>query len=228
MAVKNHAEDGDESEHNKNPRSLLMAFSCSAGSILWFDPRREHSSVPTAQSRSRRAQGLSRSAVALSLRHALSFPVRALTGPSTVASLIGLGLQGAGIRTVMGGIRWPVSRPRTHHVAGSSEGARGGTRAAGSGLFLFAGAPAQTVALEFDAMGVVNDAVQYGIAERGVGNDVVPLRERHLACDQERSLVVAVIDDLEEIATLFGSERLGSPIVDDDEVCALQRRHQAR
>jgi hypothetical protein len=60
MAVKNHAEDGDESEHNKNPRSLLMAFSCSAGSILWFDPRREHSSVPTAKSRSRRAQGLSR------------------------------------------------------------------------------------------------------------------------------------------------------------------------
>jgi hypothetical protein len=30
------------------------------GSILWFDPRREHSSIPTAKSRSRRAQGLSR------------------------------------------------------------------------------------------------------------------------------------------------------------------------
>src|SRR5712691_8706869 len=30
------------------------------GAILWFDPRREHSSVPTAESRSRRAQGLSR------------------------------------------------------------------------------------------------------------------------------------------------------------------------
>ena len=28
--------------------------------ILWFDPRREHSSVPTAKSRRRRAQGLSR------------------------------------------------------------------------------------------------------------------------------------------------------------------------
>jgi len=45
---------------------------------------------------------------------------------------------------------------------------------------------------------------------------------------QERSFVVAVIDDLKEIATLLGGERLGSPIVDDDEVCALQRRHQAR
>jgi hypothetical protein len=30
------------------------------GSILWFDPRREHSSAPTVNSRSRRAQGLSR------------------------------------------------------------------------------------------------------------------------------------------------------------------------
>jgi len=30
------------------------------GSILWFDPRREHSSVPTAKVSSRRAQGLSR------------------------------------------------------------------------------------------------------------------------------------------------------------------------
>jgi hypothetical protein len=29
-------------------------------SILWFDPRREHSSVPTAKSHSRRAEGLSR------------------------------------------------------------------------------------------------------------------------------------------------------------------------
>jgi hypothetical protein len=35
---------------------LLFSF----GAILWFDPRREHSSVPTVQSHGRRAQGLSR------------------------------------------------------------------------------------------------------------------------------------------------------------------------
>src|SRR5260370_30138917 len=46
--------------HNKDLRSLLKSFSCSVGSILWFDPRREHSSVPTVKSHSRRAQGLSR------------------------------------------------------------------------------------------------------------------------------------------------------------------------
>jgi hypothetical protein len=39
---------------------LIPASHPPLGSILWFDPRREHSSVPTAKSRSRRAQGLSR------------------------------------------------------------------------------------------------------------------------------------------------------------------------
>jgi hypothetical protein len=58
------------------------------GSILWFDPRRGHSSVPTAKSRSRRAQGLSRLA-ALFCGHPKGL---ALIGPSTAACLIGSGL----------------------------------------------------------------------------------------------------------------------------------------
>jgi hypothetical protein len=69
----------------KDRRSLWIPGS----SILWFDPRREHSSAPTAKSHSRRAQGLSRSAVAPPMPHALSFPGRALTGPSTAARSIG-------------------------------------------------------------------------------------------------------------------------------------------
>jgi hypothetical protein len=52
---------------------------------------------------------------------------------------------------------------------------------------------------------------------------------RDLTCDQERSFVVAVIDDLEEIASLVCGERLGSPVVeDDDEIDALQRGDQSR
>jgi len=58
------------------------------GSILWFDPRREHSSIPPAESRSRRAQGLSRLAALRGHPKGL-----ALIGPSTVASLIGSGLE---------------------------------------------------------------------------------------------------------------------------------------
>ena len=41
--------------------------------------------------RSGRAQGLSRSAVALPWPHAPSFPGRALTGPSTAATLVVVG-----------------------------------------------------------------------------------------------------------------------------------------
>jgi hypothetical protein len=98
----------------------------------------------------------------------------------------------------------------------------------GSGLFLFVDPAAETLALEFDAMSIVNDAIQYGISERRVGNNVVPLLHGHLTCDQERSSIVAIIDDFEEIAALLGCERLGSPVVDDDEICAFQQGHQAR
>ena len=62
-------------------------------------------------------------------------------------------------------------------------------------------------------MGVVNDAVQYRISEGGIGNDVMPLRHGHLTCDQQGSLVVPIIDDLEQIAALVSSERFGSPVV---------------
>ena len=50
----------------------------------------------------------------------------------------------------------------------------------GSGRFPFAGAAAQAIALELDAMSVVNDTVQYRIAEGGIGNDVMPLRDGDL------------------------------------------------
>src|SRR5271157_6498037 len=58
------------------------------GSILWFDPRREHSSVPTAKSRSRRAQGLSRLAASSRPPEGLG-----LDRPEHGGMLIGSGLQ---------------------------------------------------------------------------------------------------------------------------------------
>ena len=44
----------------ENQRFEIVVFFALLGRILWFDPRREYSSIPTAKSRSRRAQGLSR------------------------------------------------------------------------------------------------------------------------------------------------------------------------
>jgi hypothetical protein len=44
----------------ENQRFEIVGFLALSGRILWFGPRREYSSIPTANSRSRRAQGLSR------------------------------------------------------------------------------------------------------------------------------------------------------------------------
>src|SRR3954470_13813115 len=77
-------------------------------------------------------------------------------------------------------------------------------------------------------MGGVKDPVQDRITEGGVAHDVVPTRHGYLARDQERALVVTVVDDLEEIAALLGGERLGSPVVDDEKLRALEGGHQPR
>ena len=95
----------------------------------------------------------------------------------------------------------------------------------GSCCFLFAGAASQTVAFKFDAVSVVNDAAQYCVTESWIRDNVVPLRHEHLTCDQQRSLIVAIIDDFEQIAALVGGERLGSPVVNDNEIGALERGH---
>ena len=77
-------------------------------------------------------------------------------------------------------------------------------------------------------MSIVDDAVQDRVAESWIRDNVMPLGYGDLTGDQEGSLVVAIIDDLEQIATLIGAERLGSPIVDDDEIGSLERVHQTQ
>ena len=44
---------------------------------------------------------------------------------------------------------------------------------------------AQGFATELDAVGVVNDAVEDGVGEGGIADDVVPLRDGDLTGDQE-------------------------------------------
>jgi hypothetical protein len=90
--------------------SRAVALSNSLGSILWFDPRREHSSVPTALiSQLPRAGAVKvgrRSAIA-----ACSTVCRPrLDRPEHGGMLDRLGLQGADICMVMRGIGWPASR----------------------------------------------------------------------------------------------------------------------
>jgi hypothetical protein len=70
---------------------------------------------------------------------------------------------------------------------------------------------AQTLAGQIDAIGVVNDAVEDGVGERGNPDQVMPAVHGNLAGDDERALVVAILDDFEQIARLIGGERFGGP-----------------
>jgi hypothetical protein len=44
--------------------------------------------------------------------------------------------------------------------------------------------------------------------------------------DQQRPLLVAVIDDLEQVMPPLGGERFGPPVVDDQQPGAFQRRQR--
>jgi hypothetical protein len=88
--------------------------------------------------------------------------------------------------------------------------------------------PPQRWAFQLDPMGAVNDAVEDRVAERGVGDHLVPFADRHLAGDQQRSAVIAVVDDLEQIAAMLGIERLRAPIIDDQQPDAFERGQQPR
>ena len=56
-------------------------------------------------------------------------------------------------------------------------------------------------------MGVVDDAVEDGVGDCGLADDVVPSIDRDLAGDEGGAAAVALLDDLEQIAALVGGER---------------------
>ena len=81
---------------------------------------------------------------------------------------------------------------------------------------------AQALAGQFDAIGVMNDAVEDGVSERGYPDQIVPAVDGNLAGDDERAFVVAILDDFEQIARLIGRERFGAPIIENQQFDARQ------
>jgi len=79
---------------------------------------------------------------------------------------------------------------------------------------------------EFEPMGAMDDAVQDRVTDCVVANNFVPSADWNLAGDEQRALLIPVIDDLQQIASLLGGKRLRSPVVDDQQACALQRGHE--
>ena len=77
-------------------------------------------------------------------------------------------------------------------------------------------------------MGIVNDAVEDGVGECGLSDQVVPAVDRDLAGDQGGAAAIAVLDDFEHVMTLLGPERLEAPIVEDQQLDAAKGAHQSR
>jgi len=77
-------------------------------------------------------------------------------------------------------------------------------------------------AFQFEAFDAVNDR----ISNVQIANDLVPASHGNLAGDQQRALVVAVVDDLQQVAALFGGQWLGPPVVDDQQSRAFQHGEQ--
>jgi hypothetical protein len=73
-------------------------------------------------------------------------------------------------------------------------------------------------ALEFDPVRGVNQTIEDGIGQRGIADDLVPAVDGHLAGDDQRSRVVAIVDDLQQIAALLGGERLWAPVVQNEQI----------
>src|SRR6266567_5772405 len=82
---------------------------------------------------------------------------------------------------------------------------------------------AHAVSLELEAVCVVNEAVENGVRDGGISDDLVPVIDRHLAGDDGRSALMAVVDDFEEIAPLLAGERGEAPVVEDEQIDAGQR-----
>ncbi len=72
--------------------------------------------------------------------------------------------------------------------------------------------------VEVDPMCVVDDAVEDGVGECGLADDVVPLGNGQLAGDQDGGVVVSILDDFHEVAPLIGVETVRSPVIENEEV----------
>jgi len=72
----------------------------------------------------------------------------------------------------------------------------------------------QGLAGKLDALGVVDEAVEDGIGVSGIADHLVPFIDRQLAGDDGGTVAVALFENLKEIVTRLGGERIKSPIIE--------------
>src|SRR6266542_3512595 len=80
---------------------------------------------------------------------------------------------------------------------------------------------------ELKAVSVVNEAVQDGVAQGGVTDDVVPMFDGDLAGDDGRGATVAIIKDLQQVAPFGRIENRQAPVIEYQELNAAEGFEQA-
>jgi hypothetical protein len=80
---------------------------------------------------------------------------------------------------------------------------------------------------ELKAVGVVNEAIENCIAQGGITDDIVPKLYGDLAGDDGRSAPVAIVEDLEQIASFGRIKNRQTPIIQDQQLNAAERFEQA-
>ena len=67
-------------------------------------------------------------------------------------------------------------------------------------------------------MGAVEDAIADGVGDRRIGEEVVPAIVFELTGDDRRAQAVAVVEDLEEVATCVLGEGSDREVVEDEDI----------
>ena len=52
----------------------------------------------------------------------------------------------------------------------------------------------------------MDETVENGVGDGGIGDDLVPVLDRQLAGDDGRAAIMSIVDDLEEVAALIGGQ----------------------
>ena len=76
-------------------------------------------------------------------------------------------------------------------------------------------------------MGVVHELIQDGIRDGLIADQFVPVLDGELAGHDGGGASLPVVEDLQEITPLLGSERRQTPVIQDQELDARQRLEEA-
>ena len=79
---------------------------------------------------------------------------------------------------------------------------------------------------ELEAVSVVDEAIEDGIGEGRLADEVVPGFDGELAGHQRRRAAMPLLDDLHEIASLTSGEAVGTEIVQNEQIDLGERTEE--